>query len=99
MFLVVDDFCHNKNIVHVNAYDGETIHDNILARINLLPKDSTSFTPILMTASIDYKSREYFGPVNINRLQIKLVDEFGHTVDINENDYTMTLKFDCVYNL
>lgn len=99
VFLVVDDFNNNKNNTHINAYDGDSIHDNILAQITFHPSDGTNFTRENMTASIDYKSREYFGPVNIKRLNIKLVDEFGNPVDINENDYLLTLKFDSLYNI
>ena len=99
VFLVVDDFNKNKNNTHINAYDGDSIHDNILAQISLEPGDSTNFTREKLTASIDYKSREYFGPVNVKRLQIKLVDELGNPIDINENDYMLTLKFDSLYNI
>ena len=97
--MVVDDFNKNKNNTHINAYDGDSIHDNILAQISLEPGDSTNFSREKLTASIDYKSREYFGPVNIKRLNIKLVDEFGEPIDINENDYMLTLKFDSLYNI
>lgn len=99
LFLVVDDFNNNTDNVHISAYNGECIHDNILAKINIFPSDSTNFSRELMRASIEYYSREYYGPVDVKRLRIKLVDEFGNTVNVNENDYSLTLKFDSLYNI
>jgi hypothetical protein len=99
LFLVVDDFNNNTNNVHISAYNGECIHDNILAKINIFPSDSTNFSRELMWASIEYYSREYYGPVDVKRLRIKLVDELGNTVNVNENDYSLTLKFDSLYNI
>lgn len=99
LFLVVDDFNNNTDNVHISAYNGECIHDNILAKINIFPSDSTNFSRELMRASIEYYSREYYGPVDVKRLRIKLVDEFRNTVNVNENDYSLTLKFDSLYNI
>jgi hypothetical protein len=96
---VVNDFNNNTDNVHISAFNGECIHDNILAKINIFPEDNTNFTRELMKASVEYYSREYYGPVNVKRLNIKLVDEFGNTVNINENDYSLILKFDCLYNI
>ena len=32
--------------------------------------------------------RFYYGPVNINKLEIKLVDDFGRIVDLNNMDFS-----------
>ena len=43
--------------------------------------------------------RCYFGPVDIMKLRIKLLDEFGRTIDLNKSDYSFTLKIEQLYNM
>ena len=38
--------------------------------------------------------RQYFGPVNIDKLHITLIDEYGITMDLNYNDFSFALEFD-----
>jgi hypothetical protein len=42
--------------------------------------------------------RYYFGPVNITKLQIKLVDEFSRLVDLNYSDFSFTLRMTTIYS-
>ena len=42
------------------------------------------------------RTREYFGPVNIDRLHISLLDEFGRELDLNSMDWSMTLLFESI---
>ena len=44
------------------------------------------------------RTREYFGPVNIQRLEIKLYDEYGRILDLNNMDWSFTLNLDILYN-
>jgi hypothetical protein len=43
--------------------------------------------------------RIYFGPTDLNRLDIKIYDDFGRIVDINNADYSFTLKIEVLYDL
>ena len=54
-------------------------------------------------AAIDYLTnqkniREYFGPTNINRLKISLIDEYGELLNLNDRDWSFLLTFECLYN-
>ena len=44
------------------------------------------------------RMREYFGPVDIQRLHIALYDEFGRIIDLNNMDWSITLAFELLYN-
>ena len=48
---------------------------------------------------LEFRIRDYFGPVTIDRLNIKLIDEEGNVVDINETDYNLTLRFDSLHDI
>ena len=43
------------------------------------------------------RKREYFGPVNIDRVRVKLVDDKGQPVDLNGLDWVISLNVDMVY--
>ena len=44
------------------------------------------------------RTREYFGPVDIQRLSIQLLDEFGRVIDLNNMDWSFVLSFVCLYD-
>ena len=48
---------------------------------------------------MEYRVRDYFGPVDIERLHIKLINEEGKQLDINETDYNITLRFDTIHDI
>ena len=99
LFLVINDFnnnVHNKYTSLVKSSISMPA-SNILARISMpygvneIGYDDTS--------DLIPKTREYFGPVRIEKLHIQLVDEFGRIVDLNNNDFSLLLDFQCLYNL
>jgi len=49
------------------------------------------------SSSLNKQERIYFGPVNISRMNIKLVNDRGDTVDLNGSDWSCTLQCDQLY--
>lgn len=49
--------------------------------------------------NINTLPREYFGPVRIQNLQIVLYDMFGRVLDLNNSDFSFSLKLVNLYNL
>jgi hypothetical protein len=97
IYLVVDDFNNNVNDGFYAAFSSSILNKNILARIslqgnvfNVLSKDNFN----LITAP-----RQYFGPVDIQKLQIQLLDEYGRILNLNNMDYSFCLTFQTVYEL
>ena len=43
------------------------------------------------------KIRRYNGPVNLSKLQIKVLDKFGNVIDLNQMDYSLTLEMEILY--
>ena len=99
LFLIVDDFNNNVNDQYMSLVSKNTQlpSSNILARI-VIPQskheigfeDLSDFVP---------KKREYFGPVRIEKLHFKLVDEYGRVVNLNNNEISLLLEFEVIYNL
>jgi hypothetical protein len=49
------------------------------------------------SGSLQDSSRVYFGPVNIERMAIKLLDDKGNILNLNGNDWCVTLVCECLY--
>ena len=49
------------------------------------------------SGSLQDNSRTYFGPVNIDRMAVKLLDDKGNVLNLNGNDWCVTLICECLY--
>ncbi len=49
------------------------------------------------SGSLQDNERTYFGPVNIERLGVKLLDDRGNVVNLNGVDWCVTLIAECLY--
>lgn len=47
--------------------------------------------------SMQDNTRIYFGPVNIDRMHVKLVDDRGYTVNLNGAEWCFTIIAECLY--
>jgi hypothetical protein len=97
IYLVVDDFNNSVNDGFYAAFSSSILNKNILARISLQGTTFDSFTKD--NFSLTTASREYFGPVDIQKLKIQLLDEYGRVLNLNNMDYSFCLTFKTIYNL
>jgi len=97
IYLVIDDFNNSVNDGFYGAFTSSILNKNILARISLQGSVFTTFTQnnlLLVTTS-----RQYFGPVDIQKIQVQLLDEYGRILNLNNMDYSFCLTFQTIYNL
>lgn len=52
---------------------------------------------IFTNIDMDNRERTYFGPVNINRFKLKLMDDKGSTVNLNGADWSLSLIVKSLY--
>jgi hypothetical protein len=102
VFLCIDDYNNNVNNYYASAYGSSTIAPNIIARLNIKQQINSAgaygvVSGESLSTSLTY-SREYFGPVDIQRIRITLVDDFGRVLDLNNMDWSFALMFECVYS-
>jgi hypothetical protein len=101
-FISIDDYQKNTGPSYVIAYANSILQDNIITRINLAELQGdvgvyqSGSDPGLSTQL--NRTREYFGPVDIQRLHISIYDEFGRIIDLNYMDWSLTLAFEILYN-
>ena len=99
MFLYVDDFVgnYNDNLSSILS-DNNFFSKSLLARM----KVSANFYDVEFhenhLINILEKTRDYFGPVNIKKLHIKLINKFGDLVNLTNSNYSLTLQFEKLYS-
>jgi hypothetical protein len=95
LFFCVDDYrtnvTENVSIVYQNSF----MNRNILARIPL--RQGKFVTCYDDNSDMIRKKRDYFGPVTIDKLHFRLLDEYGIDVRLNYSDYSFGLEFEILY--
>ena len=49
------------------------------------------------SGSLQNSTRTYFGPVNIERMAVKLLDDKGNVLNLNGNDWCVSIIAECLY--
>lgn len=98
ILLHVNDF--NKNhtsVLETPFQEGLIRSSDILAKIPLF--NSNLFSNVQSLSPAITNRRQYFGPVNIEKIEFRLYDEFGRILNLNECDYSFSLELECLYDL
>ena len=97
IYLAVDDFNNSSNDHFITAFNQSILNSNILARISL----RGNYFGLLMDNDLNIltEPRKYFGPVDIQRLRIRLYDDFGRILNMNNANYSFCLVFTILYDI
>ena len=70
---------------------------NILARISI----TNTFFSVMTNDEykITSEPRKYFGPVDIQKMHVRLTDEYGRTINMNNSNFSFCLNFKLIYDL
>ena len=97
LYLAVDDFNNNSNSNFLSVFNQSIMSTDILARIslkgnrcNLLSENNYELTA---------EPRQYFGPVDIQRIRVRLLDEHGRVLQMKNSNYSFCLKLKMLYDL
>ena len=98
-YFILDDFNHNQDTNIIALKNNSIQSTKILARISnnlmsgkiLMEGDNTG------NDCLTHK-RVYYGPVDVNKLHIRITDEFGRDLDLNYSDISMGINFECIYD-
>ncbi len=98
LYLAIDDHNNNVNNSFFSAFNSSLLNKNVLARISL--QNASSFGVFSENNfNLVTSPREYFGPVNLQHLNIQLLDEYGRTVDLNNMDFSFCLTLVTAYDI
>lgn len=97
-YLALDDYNNNVNNQFIPIYkNATTLTSSILSKISV----RGSYFSLLMEndLNITTEPRTYFGPVNIQKMQIYLLDDHGRLLDMTQGNFSFTLLIKRLYDL
>ena len=93
----INSINQNRSNTTMDRYTGPTTTD-VLA---LIPVKTYSLLPgqpyIEFGSSLQINERIYFGPVNIERMKIQLIDDKGNILNMHGNDWSFTITSTHLY--
>jgi len=97
IYFVLNDFSINNSNTIMAVFSESYVEKNILAKI---PVAVDNFQVLFDNNSdLISKKREYFGPIDISKFSVKIIDHYGEVVDINNMNYSFTLELDVAYDI
>jgi len=95
IYVCVNDFQYNSNASNIVCFDKSISNEEVIAKIPMINgKLSLIVNDNNQPLS---KMRLYNGPVNLSRLQIKIIDHFGNILDLNNMDFSLTFELQILY--
>ena len=97
VYLAIEDFQHSSNNNFISIFSKSVLNPNIFARISM---KGAYFTLIMENDfKIVSEPRKYFGPVDIQKLRIRIYDDHGRILNMNNSNYSFCLDFKLLYDL
>ncbi len=97
IYFVFNEYTNNNSTTVMGIFSNDYLEKNILAKI---PLQVDTFNILYdNNSTLISKKRDYFGPIDIAKFSVKLLDQFGDAVDLNEADYSFTLELEIVYDI
>ena len=97
LYFSVNEFTNLKTDNFIGMFSNSITSRDILARINyhtwLNENYANNLSYNVIENGLDIV-RRYFGPVNIQKLEFKILDEFGRVVDFNNMEWSAVLELE-----
>jgi len=95
-FALNDYHIYNSSSL-IAIFNDSYIDKNILAKI---PYSNNNFQ-ILFTGNNDILSpkRQYFGPIDIKKMGVQLLNKYGQVINLNLMDFSFTLEVEMIYDI
>jgi hypothetical protein len=97
IYFVVNDYVGNQTKNTVAVFPQVMLDEDILALIPITSdKFSTTFTD---GSTYIYRTRNYNGPVDINKISIQLINPMGQLADIQDTDFAFCLQIETIADM
>jgi hypothetical protein len=98
LYFCLDDYTGSQPLTNTYGIgENNMLKENILG---VIPISSNLFqTTFDNNANFIYKKREYFGPVDISRITIKLLNQRGNIVNLHQSNFNFAIQVKTIYNL
>lgn len=105
LFLEINDFNYSSASRLIGLFLDNFIDKNIIAKLPYkscccsIPSLDKCTTIFLNEQNIISSTRNYFGPIHLQKLGIRLLNQFGEVVDLHQMNFSFTLEMEVLYDL
>jgi len=98
IYFVLKDYTGSQiNSSTIGIEGTNIISEDVLA---LIPLSSSTFTTTFdNNSNFIYKKRVYFGPVDISKITIKLLNQRGSLINLHNTEFSFSIQVKSIYNL
>ena len=95
----INEIIKNKNNSSMNYLTSAPTSGNVFATLPVKPTLGLTTGNLLVefSGSIQSFKRTYFGPVDVDRMAIRILNDKGQLLNLNGNDWSVTLLAECLY--
>lgn len=102
LFLEINDFNYSSASKLIGLFVDNYLDKNIIAKIpykNCVSCNNNCNTIYLNEHNVISSLRNYFGPIHLQKMAIRLLNQFGEPVNLHQRDFSFTLDMDVLYDL
>jgi len=96
VFVSVEDYTGSHSTSIISCLPKHILDEKILGRV-VFKFGSYTFNFEDLRDRI-YKQRDYYGPVKIEKLRIRLMDKYGYLVNLKGSDFSLLLELKTIYS-
>lgn len=92
IFISINDYKYSRNDNNIAFLQDSVLDRDVLGKI-YMKRNKFHISINDTDGKENLKERKYFSPVNIDKISLKLLDENGNIINLNNMDYSFTLEF------
>ena len=94
IYISINDFQYNYNETNIICFDKTLLDDHIISKLSLSDEDNNIY---LNSKNNLLNKRNYNGPINLSKIEVKIYDKFGNILDNNNYDYNFSIELEILY--
>jgi hypothetical protein len=96
IYFSLNDYNNSQSQNIIGIFPNNIIGNNIIA---MIPLNAKIFN-VCFNNGADFleKKREYFGPINLQKMRIQILNQYGEILDLNNMDFSFSLELELGYD-
>ena len=96
IYISLEDFNKNRNDNNIIFLDNTFIDKDIIAKM-YLHNGKFNINIDDNDGDANLKKREFMGPVDMKTIKVKLLDEYGNNIHLNNMDWSFAIEYEILY--
>ena len=92
IYFCLDDFNHSSLNPHEVCFEKYSINESVLAKIYLTDGKFAINIDDSSNGNNIVKTRKFSGPIDLGKIKVKILDQYGDVIDLNHMDFSFTLQ-------